>query len=144
MILVFILISTCMLPEPPTEFNANINNSTNPIDERCLLCEVSWKIYSECVHFRYCITHLGSGVDMFMTIPIIILIVVFSIVGRLNPFPAFSYGSQFQPFQHNPLNVVSFFNALFGKVILFKFVVKIVMNFISCLACSCQLSNHTF
>jgi len=32
---------------------------------------------------EYCITHLGSGVDMFMTIPIIILIVVFSIVGLM-------------------------------------------------------------
>jgi len=32
---------------------------------------------------EYCIAHLGSGVDMFMTIPIIILIVVFSIVGLM-------------------------------------------------------------
>ena len=94
-----------MLQVPPTEFNANITNSINPIDEHCLLCEVSWKIYLECVDFRYCITHLGSGVDMFMTIPIIILIVVFSIVGRLNPFPAFSYES----------NVVFFVNAPFQK-----------------------------
>ena len=62
----------------------------------CLLClKVSCKIYSKCVYFRYCITHLGSGVDMFMTIPIIILIVVFSIVGRFNPFPAFSLGHTF-------------------------------------------------
>jgi len=32
---------------------------------------------------EYCIAHLGTGVDMFMTIPIIILIVVFSIVGLM-------------------------------------------------------------
>jgi len=32
---------------------------------------------------EYCLTHSGAGVDMFMTIPIIILIVVFSIVGLM-------------------------------------------------------------
>ena len=31
---------------------------------------------------EYCLQHLGAGLDMFMTIPIIILIVVFSIVGK--------------------------------------------------------------
>ena len=68
--------------------SASITTSNRRLPQCCITATLSLK----CISFRYCLT--PPGVDMFMTIPIIILIVVFSIVGT-SYIPNFSYESHY-------------------------------------------------
>ena len=68
--------------------SASITTSNRRLPQCCITATLSLK----CISFRYCLTH--PRVDMFMTIPIIILIVVFSIVGT-SYIPNFSYESHY-------------------------------------------------